>query len=110
MRVSSFESKLNYSVTSHHSSPLPSTINLSIPLGPRVVLTASAITWPKKKTTLNLQKNYVEKQQASNKIKVCFAHLAGIDVTDELRDALGGVCPLLQHDNRCGLEKDESQG
>ena len=27
------------------SPPLPSTISLSIPLGPRVVLTASEITW-----------------------------------------------------------------
>lgn len=31
-------------------------------------------------------------------------YLAGIDVTDELGNALRRICPLLQQDNRCGLQ------
>lgn len=34
-------------------------------------------------------------------------HLTGIDVADKLRDTLGGVCPLLQKDYRCGLWRGE---
>ena len=36
-----------------------------------------------------------------------FSDLAGIDVTDELGNALRRVCPLLQQDNRCGLQGDK---
>ena len=36
---------------------------------------------------------------------IYFSYLAGIDVTDELGNALGCVSPLLQQDNRCGLER-----
>lgn len=42
--------------------------------------------------------------------KSYFSDLAGIDVTDELGNALRRVCPLLQQDNRCGLERDGDKG
>lgn len=42
--------------------------------------------------------------------KSCFSDLAGIDVTDELGNALRRVCPLLQQDNWCGLERERDQG
>lgn len=38
------------------------------------------------------------------------SNLAGIDVTDELGNTLGRVRPLLQQDNRCGLEKNKEDG
>lgn len=42
--------------------------------------------------------------------KSCFSNLAGIDVTDELGNTLRRVRPLLQQDNRCGLEMNKEDG
>lgn len=93
----------------HHSLPLLSTISLSIPLGPRVVLTASAITLKRKHqhTYLHICSTQLKIMIKRKKKKVVFSDLTGIDVTNELGYTLRWVCPLLQQDNRCGLEKEQ---
>lgn len=52
-----------------------------------------------------------EKANPVKKFNTLFSpNLAGIDVTNELGNALRRVCSLLQQDNWCGLERERGRG
>lgn len=54
------------------------------------------------------QAHHIEKARPIRK-QGSFSNLAGIDVANELGNALRRVCSLLQQDNRCGLETERGR-